>query len=182
MTDYDILLGKIKTTLSDYSAAQGTEYQFDTKIDYMRELPSGGGATVLIQLGTITADQESRGHYDLKTPVIIDLIAYGKRTKSTDVRADEAAGARVRYLEYQVLNAMFDPDNYDLGMDAGSFQRDGFPTIEPLFLGEQAAERAIAAARMTFDFMTSWEPATVTGTALEELSTDAALWSALITY
>jgi len=184
---FDTAFGKIIAALNTFSAEEkviNAAYEFVVKPDYYRTanaLPNK--AHVFVYLGPITPEVGKTGahrHYAFTASYYLDLIVPAKGTQGdTYTRADEAAGARLRYLIQQVLIALFRPNDRNLDMAEGTISGRPFPRIEPLPPEMQTGERPIAGARMTLDLGLAWEPGDLSGTAIDSIDVDASLFEAL---
>jgi len=181
--DFDLVFDALKSTLETYAAAQVSPYGFTVLADRFRDLPADSSAViVMLHMGTVSAmEQTVHGNMKLSVPYNLDMIvkARGEKDGAAFTNANEAAGARIRYLYGQLIEALFPSGNYRLGMAAGTIAEKRLDSITPL-LPEEIGERGFAAARMVITISTQWEPTPVTGTDIDSISVTADKWSALI--
>lgn len=176
---FDTVFDAIKTKLEEYSSELDESLRFSVYADYYRTLPNDGIAAVFVYLGPLDPEQDTGSRCEYETEYILELVTWGKATKSIE-RAGEAAAARLRYLIDQVLSALYDSDEMNLGLDPGTFGRKGFPRVTPLDIPSSGSERAACACRLSWTLATPWEAADQTGTAIEYLSVIADKWSVLL--
>lgn len=185
---FDSLFDRIVLLLKSYSDEQEETYQFQVKPDYYRNLfSSTTGAFVFPYFNGLMPGQKAGciGYLEQTVNFMIDLFVFTKGTAvdgESYSRADEAAGARLRYLIQQVLTALYSNDTPDFNSDSGIIGKISNPSVTPVPPErlEQAGERAFAAARMTFSATVAFEPTELEGEALEAISVTADLWSAYI--
>lgn len=180
---FDIAFDNILSILETYSAAQPTDEQFAVFPDYYRNFPAGkSGAFVFLYMGPISpTSQVGQAYFAYDVDYNLDLVALGKGTQGVLYsRADKAAGIRLRYLIQQVLVALFQADNRNLNLPAGTVSKKPMLRIEPLPPEMQMSERPIVGARLTLSLGLAWEPDALTGEDLTDIYVTADKWSALI--
>lgn len=184
---FDVLMDNIETILTDYATAQkaiDAGYDYSVLVDYYRNFNANTpGAYVFLALGAINPDQgksAAQGFYQYTAQYFIDCVV--NKPGSSGERGDEAAGARLRYLIQQVLNALHAAGKYNLDMPAGSIARRPMIQIQPLPPEMQMGERPIVGARLTMEVGLAWEPDRIEGTAIDSISVDASRWQALYEY
>lgn len=182
--DFDVLFTNIKTALETYSASQATADKFTVYADYTRNFPAGSSlANVFLYMGSINpTEMISDGVYQYDVAYYIDMVAQAKGSLSGAAyeRATEAAGIRLRALIQQCLNALFVPGTFSLSLPSGSISKRPMPRIDVLNLQEQAIERPIAGARMTFETGLQFDSGVVEGTDIDSYLVTAPDWSALL--
>ena len=180
---FDVAFDNIRAILEAYSAAQPADERFDVLPDYYRNFPASAGAYVFLYLGAINPDiGRSAGnvYYAYDVDYGLDLIALGKGTQGAEyTRADEAAGIRLRYLIQQILNALYQPDNMNLGFPTGTLRGRPLLQINPLPPEMQIGERPIVGARLTLTLGMAYEPGTLAGETLTDIYVTADKWAAL---
>lgn len=186
---WDVLFDNIVSRLEAYSAASPAGERFDVMPDSYRTIGSlDNGAHVLVYLGPLDPDSRSSAQgksYHYSVQYYIDCIALGARQRKAaedDVSSERAAGVRMRYLIEQVMKALWNPNDFSLGLATNWVGRRPPPSIEPLPPDMQRGERAIAGARVTMSVELTWEPVELTSTAIDQISVDAGRWSALYDY
>ena len=179
--DFDSLFDKINETLTDYSDALET-LKFNVEPDFYR-IPQGGtGAFVFSYFAGLSNGKKAGqiGNLEFTANYILDLFAVAEGTKGTEsaerIRADKAAGLRLRYLIVQVLDAIYHNSNDE---DIRALSEPSFSVLPPERL-EQMGERAFSALRMTFSVRCGFVPSELSGTDLEVITATADLWSAYI--
>lgn len=180
---FDVAFDNIISILETYSAAQPDAERFAVYPDYYRDFPvNKTGAFVFLYMGTISpTSQVGQSHFAYDVDYNLDLVAMGKGTQGISYsRADKAAGIRLRYLIQQVLVALFQADNRNLNLPAGTVSKKPMLRIEPLPPEMQRSERPIVGARLTLSLSLAWEPDALTGEDLTDIYVTADKWSALI--
>jgi len=188
--NFDTLYSNLITILETYSAAQSAGNKFDVYDNYMRTFPADSSiASVFCYLGSMNPTQQAgTTFYQESWNYYFDLIAKKKGTVSEGaltVRADKAAGARLRFLIQQVKSALYTADDWKLSMANGKIGNKAMLRVDPLGPDDpRMTERVIAAARLTLTIETVFEPTLLTGTAMDSVlikqDETAPLWSALI--
>lgn len=184
--DYDVLFDNLIDYLRSYATAESAVdslRNYSVFEDFYTTLPADPGAYVFPTLGAITPDRSKSSSqaymaYDVDYP--FDLIVKGRATRSGSVitRADAAAGARLRYLIQQMLNAIHSAP-WDMGLPRGSIASRPMMRFEPLPPDMQKSEESVIGARMTLTVGMAWKPIGPVGTALESVYVDASQWKAL---
>lgn len=183
---FDVLFDNIVTRLESYATAQaGIDAALGFRVipDNVRVIGELSGAAAVIprldrldfQDGQSAVGQE----WQIEASYAVDCIV--KIGSSATKRAGEEAGARLRYLITQVIRALWNRDDWDLGMTLGQIGR-GSPNVQPLMNEIAQTEKAIMGATVELSASMMWEILGAAGEPFTSLDVDAGRWSALYEY
>lgn len=180
---YDILLDRIVSALTAYSAAQALIdplVAFKVVPGSFRTIQSTRVPTIGVHLSSLRSAREtaSKGSWEANATYNLDLIANGKADGGT--RGDSAAHARLLYLAQQALNAIYNSDSRTT-IEAGGITIE-WPSWSLAESDSYQEEAPLIGGRLTFEARLVYTPATAVGEPIDSISIDTGLWSALYEY
>ncbi len=139
---------------------------------------------VVFGMDTDIGDASSdKTHKKSKATFFADcFVARGESADGFKVAGDKGATARLLYLKAQVEAALFGLANYHLGFSVGTIARKPFGRWQTTTGTDETGERWVVSGRWTFEADYEWAPESPQGVALDEITVDAGIWSALYDY
>lgn len=182
---FDVLFDNIVTRLESYATAQaGIEISLGFRVipDNMRAIGENQyPAWVLPRIDRLTFDAEQSAvgqEWGVTAAYALDCIV---RSGASNKRAGEEAGKRLRYLITQVVRALWNRDDWMLGMSSGEIHR-AVPTVDMIPPETIATEKAIVGATVTLEASMTWQILGAAGEPFESLHVDAGRFEALYEY
>lgn len=184
---FDVLFDNIVTRLEAYATAQAginPALGFRVIPDNARVIGElSGAAAVIPRLDRVDfqTDQSAVGQeWQIEASYAVDCIV--KIGSSGAKKAGEEAGARLRYLITQVIRALWNRDDWELGITPRGQISRGTPNIQNLMNELAQTEKAIMGATVEMPVSMMWEILGADGDPLESIHVDANRWSALYEY
>lgn len=173
--NFDTFLDQIVLAGETYSGSQPTAYKFEMLKDLLKIKQSRKGCYIYVNFGGIIPTEEAQNIWQHKATFNLDCVAIA--SGSTASTSDEKTLARLRYLVGQVLDFIFNPNDRDLGMDAGDVANLAIESVTPFpldlvtELGHQGM-RIVVTAEFN-------DESTADGNDLEQLTITAPTWGAI---
>jgi hypothetical protein len=177
---FDVLFDNIVARLVTASTAEAGK-TFVVKPDNIRALgETGDEAWTLPRIDQMQFDAETSAvgeEFGITATYAIDCIV---RAGKTTQEAGREAFARLRYLVTQVIRALWDRDDWNLGMTDNIHR--AIPRVTWIPPEVQAGEKAIIGATVNLEVGLAWSTTEPTGTDIDSISVDGGIYETLHEY